>query len=120
MVARIRVNEHLCAERVQATLTGYEEVPVVSTVASGEFRARVRGSGQPWGRSGASASRNWRADDSDPAKTPKGMEEAIASHDDLGLGPQRTLEDAIVGGRRWGSRRGARWGQPGSQAAEPR
>ncbi len=71
MVARIGVNEHLCAERVQATLTGYEEVPAVSTVASGEFRARVRASGQPW--------------------------RAIASHDDLGLGPQRTLEDAIVG-----------------------
>jgi len=60
MVARIGVNEHLCAERIQATLTGYEEVPVVSAVASGEFRARVRASGQPWGLSGASASRNWR------------------------------------------------------------
>ena len=30
------------AERIQATLTGYEEVPVVSTVASGEFRAMIR------------------------------------------------------------------------------
>ena len=29
------------AERIKATLTGYEEVPVVSTVASGEFRARI-------------------------------------------------------------------------------
>jgi len=27
------------AERIQARLTGYEEVPAVSTVASGEFRA---------------------------------------------------------------------------------
>ena len=38
-----------------------------------------------------------RADDSDPAKTPKGLEESIACHDHLGLGLQRTLEDAIVG-----------------------
>jgi len=29
------------AERIQATLTGYEEVPVVSTIASGEFRAMI-------------------------------------------------------------------------------
>jgi CHRD domain len=29
------------AERIEATLTGDEEVPVVSTVASGEFRARI-------------------------------------------------------------------------------
>ena len=29
------------AERIEAELTGYEEVPVVSTVASGEFRARI-------------------------------------------------------------------------------
>lgn len=29
------------AERIQATLTGYEEVPAVSTVAGGEFRAMV-------------------------------------------------------------------------------
>ena len=29
------------AEHIQATLTGYEEVPVVSTVASGEFRAMI-------------------------------------------------------------------------------
>lgn len=29
------------AERIHATLTGYEEVPVVSTVASGEFRAMI-------------------------------------------------------------------------------
>lgn len=29
------------AERIQATLTGYEEVPVVSTLASGEFRATI-------------------------------------------------------------------------------
>ena len=38
-----------------------------------------------------------RADDNDPAKTPKGLEESIARHDHLGLGRQRTLEDAIVG-----------------------
>jgi hypothetical protein len=29
------------AEKIQATLTGYEEVPSVSTVASGEFRAMI-------------------------------------------------------------------------------
>ena len=29
------------AETIQATLTGYEEVPVVSTVASGEFRGFI-------------------------------------------------------------------------------
>lgn len=29
------------AERIQATLTGYEEVPAVSTVATGEFRAMI-------------------------------------------------------------------------------
>jgi hypothetical protein len=29
------------AETIQATLTGYEEVPSVSTVASGEFRAMI-------------------------------------------------------------------------------
>src|SRR5262245_57599359 len=29
------------AEHLQATLTGYEEVPVVSTEASGEFSARI-------------------------------------------------------------------------------
>ena len=29
------------AEHIQATLTGYEEVPSVSTVASGEFRAQI-------------------------------------------------------------------------------
>jgi CHRD domain len=29
------------AERIEATLTGDEEVPVVSTVASGEFRAKI-------------------------------------------------------------------------------
>ncbi len=29
------------AERIQAGLTGYEEVPAVSTVASGEFRAKI-------------------------------------------------------------------------------
>ena len=29
------------AERIQATLTGYEEAPAVSTVASGEFRAMI-------------------------------------------------------------------------------
>ena len=29
------------AERIQAKLTGYEEVPVVSTVASGEFRGQI-------------------------------------------------------------------------------
>ena len=29
------------AERIQAALTGYEEVPAVSTVASGEFRAMI-------------------------------------------------------------------------------
>jgi hypothetical protein len=29
------------AERILATLTGYEEVPAVSTVASGEFRAMI-------------------------------------------------------------------------------
>jgi len=29
------------AEQIQATLTGYEEVPVVSTVATGEFRAMI-------------------------------------------------------------------------------
>ncbi|HEV8719397.1 MAG TPA: CHRD domain-containing protein [Candidatus Binatia bacterium] len=29
------------AEHIAATLTGYEEVPVVSTVASGEFRAMI-------------------------------------------------------------------------------
>ena len=29
------------AESFQATLTGYEEVPVVSTVASGDFRANI-------------------------------------------------------------------------------
>jgi CHRD domain len=29
------------AELIQATLTGYEEVPVVSTIASGEFHARI-------------------------------------------------------------------------------
>jgi len=34
------------AERIQATLTGYEEVPVVSTVASGEFRAMISGDGE--------------------------------------------------------------------------
>ena len=29
------------AERIQATLTGYEEVPPVSTAASGQFRAMI-------------------------------------------------------------------------------
>src|SRR3989442_144465 len=29
------------AERIQATLIGYEEAPAVSTVASGEFRAMI-------------------------------------------------------------------------------
>jgi hypothetical protein len=29
------------AEKIQTTLTGYEEVPAVSTVASGEFRAMI-------------------------------------------------------------------------------
>ena len=29
------------AERIEATLTGDEEVPVVSTVASGDFRAKI-------------------------------------------------------------------------------
>jgi hypothetical protein len=29
------------AEHIRATLTGYEEVPVVSTFASGEFNARI-------------------------------------------------------------------------------
>jgi hypothetical protein len=29
------------AERIEADLTGYEEVPVVNTVASGKFRARI-------------------------------------------------------------------------------
>ena len=29
------------AERIQATLTGYEEVPAVSTEASGQFRAMI-------------------------------------------------------------------------------
>jgi hypothetical protein len=29
------------AERIQAKLTGYEEVPAVSTVASGEFRGQI-------------------------------------------------------------------------------
>jgi hypothetical protein len=29
------------AERIKATLIGYEEVPAVSTVASGEFNARI-------------------------------------------------------------------------------
>ena len=29
------------AERIAATLSGYEEVPVVSTLASGEFRAMI-------------------------------------------------------------------------------
>lgn len=29
------------AERIQADLTGYEEVPAVSTVASGQFRAQI-------------------------------------------------------------------------------
>jgi hypothetical protein len=29
------------AEHIQATLSGYEEVPVVSTVATGEFRAMI-------------------------------------------------------------------------------
>lgn len=29
------------AERIEATLTGYEEVPAVSTLASGEFHARI-------------------------------------------------------------------------------
>ena len=30
------------AERIQASLTGYEEVPSVSTVASGAFKAQIR------------------------------------------------------------------------------
>jgi hypothetical protein len=34
------------AEHIQATLTGYEEVPVVSTVASGEFVATISNDGQ--------------------------------------------------------------------------
>ena len=29
------------AERIEADLTGYEEVPSVNTVASGEFKARI-------------------------------------------------------------------------------
>lgn len=29
------------AERIQAALTGYEEVPAVPTAASGEFRAMI-------------------------------------------------------------------------------
>ena len=34
------------AERIQAALTGYEEVPAVNTVASGEFRAKISPDGQ--------------------------------------------------------------------------
>ena len=34
------------AERIQAALTGYEEVPAVNTVASGEFRAQISPDGQ--------------------------------------------------------------------------
>ena len=34
------------AERIQADLTGYEEVPAVSTVASGDFRAQISPDGQ--------------------------------------------------------------------------
>ena len=33
------------AERIQTTLTGYEEVPVVSTPASGEFRGQINPDG---------------------------------------------------------------------------
>jgi hypothetical protein len=34
------------AEQIQAALNGYQEVPSVSTVASGEFRARISPDGQ--------------------------------------------------------------------------
>src|SRR5262252_8638192 len=34
------------AERIQAALTGYEEVPAVNTVASGEFLAQISPDGQ--------------------------------------------------------------------------
>src|SRR5919198_3529167 len=34
------------AERIQATLTGYQEVPAVSTPASGQFRATIADDGR--------------------------------------------------------------------------
>ena len=41
MVGLLAIATAAKAERIEATLTGLEEVPVVSTVASGEFRARI-------------------------------------------------------------------------------
>ena len=41
MVPLLAVPAVVTAERIQADLTGYEEVPAVSTVASGDFRAKI-------------------------------------------------------------------------------